>query len=236
MQAVLEAQPKPMPALLTLVLWVTCLAVGILGLVFPYARPHARVVPLATIMTEKLVVELTDEPLVIGATLAAGSMGSAPADNTLPAPAPAAVAVALASPDIAFPIPVQGPVEIVEVARAGFTGAAPSNTPATAVIGGVPGGTGTGVAGVQTLTYGHGDGRQPAPEYPRSALREGQEGTVQVRMLVGTDGRVMTAEAWQSSAWPMLDEAAVHCVRQRWRFRPGAMRSYEVSIRFQIRK
>ncbi|MCG3150579.1 MAG: hypothetical protein PCFJNLEI_04066 [Verrucomicrobiae bacterium] len=222
--------------LLTLVLWVTCLAVGLCGLVFPYARPRAKAAPVETIKTEKLVVELTDEPLVVGGSQSAGSMGmSAPADAALPAPAPAAVAVALASPDIAFPIPVQGPVEIVDVARAGYSGAAPSNAPG-AMIGGVPGGTGTGVAGVQTLTFGHGDGRQPAPDYPRVALRAGQEGTVQVRMLVGTDGRVMTAEAQESSAWPLLDEAAVHCVRQRWRFRPGALRSYEVAIRFQIRK
>lgn len=89
-------------------------------------------------------------------------------------------------------------------------------------------------APAQTLTYGQGEGRQPAPEYPRQAVREGQEGTVRVRFTVGESGRVLAAEAIDPCPWPLLNEAALRAIRERWRFRSGAPRAYEVSIRFAL--
>jgi protein TonB len=86
----------------------------------------------------------------------------------------------------------------------------------------------------QQLTYGQGEGRQPAPEYPYRARREGQEGVVKVRFSVGDDGRVLSAEAASPSPWPILNESAVRVVRERWRFRAGPLRNYEVAIRFQL--
>jgi TonB family protein len=67
-------------------------------------------------------------------------------------------------------------------------------------------------------------------------VREGQEGTVTVRFSVGESGRVLTAEALKPSPWPLLDNAAVRVVRERWRFRAGEVRLYEVAIRFELTK
>jgi protein TonB len=88
----------------------------------------------------------------------------------------------------------------------------------------------------QPLTFGQGDGKQPAPDYPRESLRQGQEGTVTVRMTVGEDGRVLAAEDSSPSPWPLLNNAAVRVVKSRWRFAPGPVRAYEVAIRFQLNK
>jgi hypothetical protein len=34
----------------------------------------------------------------------------------------------------------------------------------------------------------------------------------------------------------LLNRAALRVVRERWRFSPGAIRVYEVSIRFELKK
>ena len=87
---------------------------------------------------------------------------------------------------------------------------------------------------VQRLTFGQGEGRQPSPEYPAQAIQQHQEGTVVVRLVVGENGQVSSAEATQPCPWPMLNEAALRAVRHQWRFPAGDLRVYEVAIRFQI--
>ena len=89
---------------------------------------------------------------------------------------------------------------------------------------------------VQPLVFGQGEGRQPAPPYPPTAIRQGQEGIVTVRLNVGSDGQVTAAEASIPSPWPLLNEAAIRTVRNRWYFTAGVPRSYEVIIRFKIQK
>lgn len=89
---------------------------------------------------------------------------------------------------------------------------------------------------MQALTYGLGEGRQPAPEYPPAAQRSGQEGTVLVRFSVGLDGNVTEAQTAAPSPWPALNEAALRAVRERWRFPRGPLRQYEVAIRFELKK
>jgi protein TonB len=91
-------------------------------------------------------------------------------------------------------------------------------------------------ATVHKLTYGEGEGQQPAPEYPREAVLAQQEGVVVVRFVVGKDGRVISADAVTPSHWPLLNQAAVRAVRDTWQFAPGPVRSYEVSIQFQLRQ
>src|ERR1019366_3312343 len=89
---------------------------------------------------------------------------------------------------------------------------------------------------VHKLTYGQGEGQQPAPEYPREAVLAQQEGVVVVRFVVGKDGRVLSADAVSPSPWPLLNQAAIRAIRDTWQFAPGPVRSYEVSIQFQLRQ
>jgi protein TonB len=94
--------------------------------------------------------------------------------------------------------------------------------------------TSTGTLALQSLTFGQGEGRQPAPPYPSEALSRHQEGTVMIQFLVGTEGQVLNAEVWQSSPWALLNEAALRTVRGRWQFSKGPVRLYRVPIRFRI--
>ncbi|MDR3405058.1 MAG: energy transducer TonB [Chthoniobacter sp.] len=89
---------------------------------------------------------------------------------------------------------------------------------------------------VQQLTYGQGDGRQPAPDYPPEAIAARHQGNVRVRFSVGEDGRVLTAQVVGPCPWPMLNQSALRTVRERWRFRAGPPRLYEVTIAFQIKQ
>jgi protein TonB len=122
-------------------------------------------------------------------------------------------AVAAPSPAIVFAEPVNAPVHVVTAPHIAMT--RPS---------------------IIQLTYGQGEGEQPAPEYPPEAVIDGQEGTVIVRLIVGRDGRVTDAVASSPCPWPLLNSAAVRAVRDTWRFRSGPVRSYEVSIQFQLNR
>jgi len=92
----------------------------------------------------------------------------------------------------------------------------------------------SGAPSAQNLTMGIGEGRQPAPFYPREALSRRQEGTVKIQLLVGTDGQVLSAEVWEPSPWPLLNAAALGVVRGQWHFPAGPVRLYRVPIRFRI--
>lgn len=58
------------------------------------------------------------------------------------------------------------------------------------------------------------------PEYPAISERLGETGTVVLRLLVGTDGKVSDSRIEKSSGYPRLDEAAVRGLSQ-CRFTPG---------------
>jgi protein TonB len=58
------------------------------------------------------------------------------------------------------------------------------------------------------------------PNYPPSARRQGIEGTVRVRVLVGPDGRVIQALVFKTSGDDALDAAALEAVVD-WRFEPA---------------
>ncbi|MBB5521804.1 protein TonB [Xanthomonas arboricola] len=61
----------------------------------------------------------------------------------------------------------------------------------------------------------------PAPSYPAAALRAGQQGTVMLRVLVGTDGRPTEVSVQTSSGHRVLDLAARSQVLRSWRFQPA---------------
>jgi len=57
----------------------------------------------------------------------------------------------------------------------------------------------------------------PAPVYPPLSLRRGEQGTVQVRVLISSQGRALRGEVAQSSGFDLLDRAALQAVLQ-WRY------------------
>jgi protein TonB len=59
------------------------------------------------------------------------------------------------------------------------------------------------------------------PEYPPSSRRAGEEGTVQLSVLVLENGRAGEVKVAKSSGFPKLDEAAIKEVQRNWRFVPG---------------
>ncbi len=60
------------------------------------------------------------------------------------------------------------------------------------------------------------------PSYPPSARRLGIEGIVRVRVLVGTDGKVIQALVVKTSGHEALDAAALEAVVD-WRFEPAQL-------------
>lgn len=59
------------------------------------------------------------------------------------------------------------------------------------------------------------------PAYPRDALRNGIEGTVQLRVLVDETGHVLDVQIERSSGDHQLDTAAREHVLHRWLFQPA---------------
>jgi periplasmic protein TonB len=224
----LRDESRAIPVL-TLITWTLCVAVGVAGFVLRYEEPTPSVKTPPPVIAQTLVVELTHDP-VPPVSQAAPKLPSfqppplAP-QVTLPS-APPTITVAAPSPNIAFAVPIQAPTHIADAAQASYRTVLTQHVetaPATA-------------AAPQPLTYGVGEGKQPAPEYPRLAMRQGQEGVVVVRMSVAADGRVVAADAATPSPWPLLNDAALRVVRQRWHFSAGTPRTYEVAIRFQLNR
>lgn len=78
------------------------------------------------------------------------------------------------------------------------------------------------------------------PDYPASEQRREIEGTVRVRVLIGTDGRVKAVELVSSDSPGFFEETRRRALA-RWRFKPAtrggvAEESWkEMTVRFQIR-
>jgi len=60
------------------------------------------------------------------------------------------------------------------------------------------------------------------PEYPPASRRKEEEGTVELKLLVGIDGQVIQSEIVKSSGHPRLDEAAKAGLA-RCRFQPATV-------------
>lgn len=71
------------------------------------------------------------------------------------------------------------------------------------------------------------------PPYPDQARRLGEQGTVQLRIDVATDGSVSDASVVKSSGSPTLDEAAVAWVKDHWRYKPATEAGHAVSSSVQ---
>jgi len=62
--------------------------------------------------------------------------------------------------------------------------------------------------------------QNPKPSYPLVSRRQGEEGTVQLRVRVSRDGRPLEVRLKTSSGFPRLDQAAQAAV-EGWRFQPA---------------
>jgi periplasmic protein TonB len=62
--------------------------------------------------------------------------------------------------------------------------------------------------------------RNPPPRYPLIARRNGEQGTVTLRVLVTRDGAPGSVVLEKTSGWPSLDAAALATVKE-WRFVPA---------------
>lgn len=106
-----------------------------------------------------------------------------PVQKTTPVAQPTKVATpAPAAPSTPSPSPVAAPAPVA---------AAPAPKPA-----GVSRGVSEGSAGCEK------------PEYPREALMNEEQGTVRIRVLVDTSGKVIDAKVKKSSGSKILDKAA----------------------------
>lgn len=74
---------------------------------------------------------------------------------------------------------------------------------------------------------------RPAAPYPADALRNGESGTVLLRVTVGTDGVPYGIALARSSRSRSLDRAAMAAVRT-WRFRPATSNGQPVPATVQI--
>jgi protein TonB len=71
-----------------------------------------------------------------------------------------------------------------------------------------------------TLIEAQGVASNRGPDYPQSAWQLRQQGTVVLRLYIGTDGAVVRVETRRSSGVPALDAAAIAAL-SAWRFLPA---------------
>lgn len=198
---------------LTLVVWLTCVAIGLLswwlqqvGVPPPGPPPSPAIEPLT------MKVEMIEQPAI---PLALAPPPEAIQPQMLAPEMPPLPTVALPSPAIAFAMPVEGPVRIVSASMAGFTGQ--RSAPA-----------------VQRLVFGQNEPPQPKPEYPPAAVADQEQGFVGVRFSVAPDGSVSSALITSPSRWPLLNNAAIYAVLHTWHFRAGPPRVYDYRFTFQL--
>jgi len=188
----------------TLVLWLSCMAVGLVGLLYsPSRSPPPTTQPTTVPIT--MDVSVVDEPMV--AADVEPQPSPSPPEMSSP-DLPPVQAVVLPNPAIAFAVPTDAPVRASRIPIALPT--------------------------VHHLVFGQGEGQQPQPEYPSEAAMAGQQGTVVVMFTVNESGRVVEAHASNPSPWPLLNNSAIQTIRQSWRFPPGPRRAYEVAIQFLL--
>ncbi|UVO52190.1 energy transducer TonB [Sphingomonas sp. SUN019] len=135
----------------------------------------------------------------------------------------------IVAPPPIVPLIIPPPVLAAPKAGLGFetsAGAADIAGPGTGA-GGIGDGTGSG-------RWGDGDGgggdetpprqtkgRISDRDYPEAAADAGNSGTVEVRYVVATDGRVPECSVVRSSGSAILDETTCRLIRERFRFKPS---------------
>jgi TonB family protein len=230
----------------------SCLGVGVVGLARPVEWVARVPVTAALVAEEEMpMLELAGEAAALGEEGEATEV----AEEEVGVEAFPEVAVALTVEDV-FAVPAAVPMEPMlreeRVARdaAPRAVAPPVATRKPAVSRGGPGagagtgrptgsaqGTGEGSTGGGTAGAGRGRtaGYFPTPPYPAQARSRGQQGTVQLLIVFGADGRVTSATVSRSSGFSDLDRAAAVWVRRHWRGATGQVGSFRLPVHFQLR-
>jgi periplasmic protein TonB len=133
-----------------------------------------------------------------------------------------ATVVAADSANVAFAVPVKGPVTLVPARYAPPPPAVlPSSAPKPRIF--IP---------------GHGEGGTfPWPsgqDYPREALMQRAQGTVTLSTVVDTNGVPIQVDIKTSSGHYSLDRASAQWVKEHWRWLPGETRYYYVPFVWQL--
>ena len=165
-----------------------------------------------------------------------------PPPENIPAPPKSPAAEGAASPPgpKARPTPVVAPPprlpSVSPVTAAPEPAPLPAGRDPSAGVADLPGpGSGTGGAGIGTGAGGGGSGTggggvraqriggriEGSTDYPPDARRARIEGTVRVRYVVGTDGRVGDCRVTRSSGHAELDATTCRLIEQRFRYRPA---------------
>ena len=227
--------------ILTLVLWTLVLSIGLLGLVLPYERPQPPAPTLESVVFQPLDVEILAEPPPTAEPSQVQATPLRPPqflEGLQPPGILEPIALFQPTPSIPFQIAtVKSPISLETPRPSTQTVASFSHLSMASTL--PPPSERPHAASESTaiiLTFGEGEGKQPAPEYPRQAERQGQEGDVLVRLRVDEHGKATFVELATACSWPLLNQAALRVVRERWRFREGPPRLYEVSIRFQLNR
>ncbi len=134
-----------------------------------------------------------------------------------------ATVVAPSSANVAFAVPVTGPVV---VASSGQFVSAPASTTGRKA-------SGTGIR--EFSADGEAGGQFPYPPYPREELQSRHEGKIMLEAVVGADGTFQSLTVKDSSGFFALDRHAQNWVKRNWHFLPGEERHYLIPILFQIK-
>jgi len=227
-----KQQPISMPHWLNFIClshWTFLLTIGLAGNLVP---PGRQVGSMAKAAPESVEIKIENvEKVPFSIMEQADAVQSNDAGLPRPPPIPTKVSVT----------PATQMACTATIEEADFT--MPSGPCVAALTGAShPSGTGSSAGPVQKipslekLTFGLGDGRQPAPHYPRRAAKLGQEGAVSIILCVDCSGLVTEAQLSQPCPWPLLNRAALCAIKERWRFCAGSERRYEVTINFQLHK
>lgn len=185
--------------------WVTILAIAALHLVAFYALVKFDVIHVAP-KKKPLVVDLIAEP------------PAPPAEKPKPEP----VVVEKVQPVVLAPPPI---VQTIAPPPPPIT---VTNTPPPPKPVAVSAPPPTGPVTVGNLDERLLEGRPP--RYPMESRRKHEQGTVVLRLLIGTDGRVADISVAQSSGFVRLDRAALQAVRD-WRWQPTVRDGQPVEVR-----
>ena len=241
-----------------LAITLTCLTTGLIGLLTPTRLPIGDLF-LASAPTGQQPGELAMLEMTAPPSAEASQSESTPDSQEqplidLPELPPVAhdlpeLTAALTTEDL-FAIPAAPPIETLlkpETPRPPQptpptkprTSSAPpsakpsSNTSSTGNPSATPGSGGTG--GTGTSSRGSSKGYFPAPPYPASAKSRGLQGTLQLSITFGADGRVTTTSVSRSSGYSELDSAASAWVRRNWRAPAGQSGTFRQPIQFRLR-